>query len=299
MIDEISILLPTYNDVCIDAVRELARQAKCIVGVRWEVIVADDGSTDANAIEANSAINEIEGCRYIRRLENAGRARIRNFLAASARFKWLLFIDSGMGIIRGDFISKYLEAASEGEQVVYGGYEVVGNAQELERNLRFRYEKSNEKTLSLQWRRDHVYDQFHTSNFLISKVVYQQFPLDERVRRYGYEDVLLGKMLATANIRIKHIDNPIAFDNFESNELFVQKTEESLHTLRELADELQGYAKMLDAERRIRKWNLARPYLYIYNRSRQGWRSALCGDSRPSLLLFKAYKLGYFLSLQA
>lgn len=298
MITGISILLPTYNDICTDAVSELARQAEDIEGLRWELIVADDGSTDPTIVAANNAINEIDHCRLICRKENVGRARIRNFLASEARFEWLLFIDSGMGIIRKNFILKYVKAADDGATVVCGGYEVAENAQELRGNLRFLYENAAEKTLSVQWRREHAYENFHTSNFIISKEVYLANPLDERFRRYGYEDVLLGKQLKKNHVFIEHIDNPVAFSRFESNQKFVQKTEESLLTLQEFAHELQGYSKILDAETQLHKWHLARPYVYIYNRCRERWRSNLCGE-HPSLHLFKAYKIGYFLSLQA
>lgn len=298
MINGISILMPTYNDVCIDAVCELARQAENTDGVNWEIVVADDGSTDTNTIVANSAIDNLEHCRYIRRNENVGRARIRNFLASESCFDWLLFVDSGMGIIRKDFILKYLKAVDGGTKVAYGGYEVIGNARELSGNLRFKYEKKAEKKQSIQWRSGHVYENFHTSNFMISKAVYMDNPLDERFQRYGYEDVLLGKQLEKKRIHIEQIDNPVAFDRFENNEQFVQKTEEGLLTLHEFADELQGYSKLLEAEAWIRKWNLSRPCIYIYNRCRKLWRSNICGG-HPSLHLLRAYKLGFFLSLRA
>ena len=297
MIAEISILMPTYNEVCIETVLRMARQARNIDGLSWEIIVADDGSTDKDSITANDDINRHDHCRFIRRDENVGRARIRNYLASEAKYKWLLFVDSGMGIIRDDFIVKYLKAADDGAQVAYGGYEVVGDAREFRDNLRYKYEKSAEKTHSLQWRKAHTYGNFHTSNFMISKAVYMDNPLDERFNRYGYEDVLLGKQLEKKQIYIEHIDNPVAFDRFENNELFMKKTEDSLLTLHEFADELKGYAKMLDAEAWFRKWHLSRPYVYIYNRCRKLLRANLCGKF-PFLFLFKAYKLGFFLSLQ-
>jgi hypothetical protein len=43
-------------------------------------------------------------------------------------------------------------------------------------------------------------------------------PFDERIRNYGYEDVLLGKRLKENKIDILHIDNPLILDNYESNE---------------------------------------------------------------------------------
>ena len=53
---ELSILIPTFNDVCNDVVKELQRQASQIEGLSYEIVVADDGSTDTEAMAANEAI---------------------------------------------------------------------------------------------------------------------------------------------------------------------------------------------------------------------------------------------------
>ena len=90
---ELSILIPTYNDVCTDSVNTLMQQAESIGDLRFEIIVADDASTDENVGEANRAIDRMTNCRYIRRENNVGRAAIRNFLAQEARYEWLLFVD--------------------------------------------------------------------------------------------------------------------------------------------------------------------------------------------------------------
>ena len=184
---ELSILIPTYNDVCTDSVNTLMKQAESIGDLRFEIIVADDASTDENVVEANRAIDRMTNCRYIRRENNVGRAAIRNFLAKEARYEWLLFVDSGMGIVRSDFIFNYLQA--EGNPI-YGGYVVEGDAENLRGNLRFRYEKANEPNHTLEQRLKQPEQDFHTSNFLVSRSLFLQHPLDERFRRYGYEDVL-------------------------------------------------------------------------------------------------------------
>ena len=88
---------------------ELQRQASQIEGLSYEIVVADDGSTDTEAMAANEAINLLPHCRYIVRKENVGRAAIRNFLASIAAYDWLLFIDSGMSIGNDEFLKRYLE----------------------------------------------------------------------------------------------------------------------------------------------------------------------------------------------
>lgn len=43
---ELSILIPTFNDICVDLVQALARQCESIQRLKYEIIVADDGSTN-------------------------------------------------------------------------------------------------------------------------------------------------------------------------------------------------------------------------------------------------------------
>ena len=95
MINSLSILIPTYNNVCLELVRDLQAQASILSStndLEYEILVADDGSTDKNTIEKNCEINELNNCRYIERKENAGRAATRNFLAQEAKYLSLIHI---------------------------------------------------------------------------------------------------------------------------------------------------------------------------------------------------------------
>ena len=67
MINSLSILIPTYNNVCFELVKTLQAQAALLSDFEYEILVADDGSTDLSTITANRKINEIENCRYIER----------------------------------------------------------------------------------------------------------------------------------------------------------------------------------------------------------------------------------------
>ena len=292
MKQELSILIPTFNDVCKDTVEVLQRQAEKIDGLSYEIIVADDGSTDDDSKLKNQSINLLPHCRYIVREQNVGRAAIRNFLASEAAYNWLLFLDSGMSIGDDEFLFSYLQSDAD---VVCGGYQVTAPLEPLT-NLRYRYEKAAEEQLSKENRSAAPYQKFHTSNFLMARSIYLAHPLDTRFRRYGYEDVLMGKQLQEAGVTIEHTDNPVLFDRFDSNGRFVEKTEEALQTLHDFREELVGYSRMLDVAGKLKKWSLVRPYLFIYNRLKEKWRSNLCGHA-PSLLLFKFYKVGYYLSL--
>lgn len=289
----LSILIPTYNDLCFTLVGDLRQQAE-EAGIDYEILVGDDGSTDAEVIEKNRKICKWPHCHYLIQIQNIGRAAIRNFLAKEAHHDWLLFIDSDMTIARVDYLSKYL--AMEGSEVVDGGVIIGGDADTLKGNLRYLYEKTSEQEHTAEKRQQHPYQDFHTANFLIRRDLMLAHPFDERFRHYGYEDVLFGKQLRAKGVKITHIDNPLGFSAFEENTQFILKTEEGLRTLHQFQSDLRGYSRLLTLVEGIHLpiiLSLIRCWHKLFGK----WeRKNLCG-SHPSLRLFKLYKLGYYLKI--
>jgi glycosyltransferase involved in cell wall biosynthesis len=289
---DISILIPTYNHVCVELVSSLQQQASQLP-INYEIIVADDGSTLAATIEANRAISEYPNCQYIERLENSGRAAIRNFLAEKSSYPWLLFIDSDMVVRRADFLRQYVDTPDE-QAVWDGGISVGGDGMLLSHNLRYMYEMSNKHLHSAAQRQQKPYCDFHTANFMVSRQLMSEYPFDLRFRHYGYEDVLFGMQLKRHHIPIYHIDNPLSFEIFEENDHFLSKTEEGLRTLHQFQDELQGYSRLLDLARRLAP--VAPLVRYMHRHIRLWERRILL--RRPTLLLFNLYRIGYFLSIR-
>ena len=289
----LSILIPTYNDLCFTLVGDLRQQAE-EAGIDYEILVGDDGSTDAEVIEKNRKICKWPHCHYLIQIQNIGRAAIRNFLAKEAHHDWLLFIDSDMTIARVDYLSKYL--AMEGSEVVDGGVIIGGDADTLKGNLRYLYEKTSEQEHTAEKRQQHPYQDFHTANFLIRRDLMLAHPFDERFRHYGYEDVLFGKQLRAKGVKITHIDNPLGFSTFEENTQFILKTEEGLRTLHQFQSDLRDYSRLLTLVEGIHLpiiLSLIRCWHKLFGK----WeRKTLCG-SHPSLRLFKLYKLGYYLKI--
>ena len=64
MINTLSILIPTYNHICTELVESLQAQASSLPNLEYEILVADDGSTDEYTIEENRIIN-ISYKRYV------------------------------------------------------------------------------------------------------------------------------------------------------------------------------------------------------------------------------------------
>ena len=290
-ITNLSILIPTYNDLCVNLVERLRLQAE-EAGIAYEILVADDGSTDKDVVRQNSAISQWSHCRYLRHTDNIGRAAIRNLLVRTAQYEWLLFIDSDMTLVRPDFLARYLLA--DDADVIDGGVAIGGEAETLKGNLRYRYEKSAEHEHTVEIRRSRPYRDFHTANFLIRRDLMLGHPFDERFRCYGYEDVIFGKTLQRHQISIQHIDNPVVLQNYESNDRFISKTEESLRTLYQFRDELQGYSGLLDLANR-----LPQSLVRYWHRHFRLWERRLLTGNHPSLLLFNIYRLGYFLSIRS
>ena len=86
----LSILIPTYNYVCVKLVTDLQQQAERLE-CPYEILVADDASEDAFKRE-NRKINGIPNCKYIELQENVGRSRIRNILGCLARYDYLISV---------------------------------------------------------------------------------------------------------------------------------------------------------------------------------------------------------------
>lgn len=283
---ELSILIPTFNDPCSTLVGNLQQQAEEL-GISYEILVADDGSTQQNVLEENRSINALPHCQLIERGVNAGRAAIRNFLAQQARYAWLLFIDSDMVVCRNDYLRKY--ASCEETPIVDGGV-VIGTC--IPGNLRSMYEKAAESEHTYEERQQSPYRDFHTANFMIQRALMIEHPFDERFRNYGYEDVLFGKAMEQASVPILHIDNPMSFEIFEENEHFVSKTEEGLRTLYQFRHELKGYSRLLD-----RAQTLPRTPIRWWHQLFGAMERRHLTGRHPSLWVFKIYKIGYFLSL--
>ena len=237
----LSILLPTYNCNCTSLVRELQRQ--CVAeGADFEIIVADDASPDNSFIIENRTITRLEGVQYIEREHNVGRSAIRNFLVTQSTKEWILFIDGDLSLDNPTFIHNYLQADGD---VIVGGIDIVEDEKKWKSNLRYRYEQASKEAISVESRRKTPYQHLST-NFIAHRTLVENSPYNEDIKHYGFEDVLLGKQFKAKKAKINHINNPVLFEDFEPNDVFLSKTEESLRTLSDFQTELKGYSNLLE-----------------------------------------------------
>lgn len=303
---DLSILLPSYNNVCVSLVQVLQRQADALRGkldkpFRYEIIVADDCSTDAACIDANRVIGDMLHCRYLRMEQNVGRAQIRNVLISESRGDYVLLIDSDLFLCDDNYLYKY---ATSTVDVVYGGTRIGGegfamvdneaNTEHLKGNLRYIYEKKAEPSHRAVFRQLRPNQEISVCNLYARRDIMEAHPFDSRFKAYGYEDVLFGKRLAESGIEVTHIDNPVLINEFEPNSVFVKKTEEAILTLCRFEQDLEGYSNLKTKVTTLGRY-IPLSLFRLWHRIMKNKEKRNLTGSKPSLLLFKLYKLGFFL----
>ncbi len=303
---DLSILLPSYNNVCVSLVQVLQRQADALSGkldkpFSYEIIVADDGSTDAACIDANRVIGDMLHCRYLRMEQNVGRAQIRNVLISESRGDYVLLIDSDLFLCDDNYLYKYATSTAD---VVYGGTRIGGegfamvdneaNTENLKGNLRYIYEKKAEPSHRAAFRQLRPNQEISVCNLYARRDIMEAHPFDSRFKAYGYEDVLFGKRLAESGIEVTHIDNPVLINEFEPNSVFVKKTEEAILTLCRFEQDLEGYSNLKTKVTTLGRY-IPLSLFRLWHRIMKNKEKRNLTGSKPSLLLFKLYKLGFFL----
>lgn len=303
---DLSILLPSYNNVCVSLVQVLQCQADALRGkldkpFRYEIIVADDGSTDAACIDANRVIGDMLHCRYLRMEQNVGRAQIRNVLITESRGDYVLLIDSDLFLCDDNYLYKYATSTAD---VVYGGTRIGGegfamvdneaNTANLKGNLRYIYEKKAEPSHRAAFRQLRPNQEISVCNLYARRDIMEAHPFDSRFKAYGYEDVLFGKRLAESGIEVTHIDNPVLINEFEPNSVFVKKTEEAILTLCRFEQDLEGYSNLKTKVSTLGRY-IPLSLFRLWHRIMKNKEKRNLTGSKPSLLLFKLYKLGFFL----
>ena len=303
---DLSILLPSYNNVCVSLVQVLQRQADALRGkldkpFRYEIIVADDCSTDAACIDANRVIGDMLHCCYLRMEQNVGRAQIRNVLISESSGDYVLLIDSDLSLCDDNYLYKYATSTAD---VVYGGTRIGGeglamvdneaNTENLKGNLRYIYEKKAEPSHRAVFRQLRPNQEISVCNLYARRDIMEAHPFDSRFKAYGYEDVLFGKRLAESGIEVTHIDNPVLINEFEPNSVFVKKTEEAILTLCRFEQDLEGYSNLKTKVTTLGRY-IPLSLFRLWHRIMKNKEKRNLTGSKPSLLLFKLYKLGFFL----
>ena len=289
--ESLSILIPVYNWDCTQLIKDLHFQG-LVLGIPYEIIVADDCSTDKEILEKNRIIAEShENCRFIGLKHNIGRASIRNLMADESRYDKLLFIDCDSAVKDKLFLKNYMEASSTAS-VVCGG---VIHPDELPfkgSELRYLYEKNAANERSAEFRSRNPYARFTSFSFLIDKKDFMDIRFDESYVRYGYEDVQFGHELEENGVSILHIDNPLAHMGLDDSASYLNKTRQAVQNAFDHQDEIGDSSKLLTNYNKVRSLRMRWLFRFIWAFFQKTMERNLLGP-KPKLRIFSLYKLCY------
>ena len=334
----LSILIPLYNQVGVALAMALSKQveqcakeekkknegkgnANDTISLGFEIIFADDGSADATARQRNAIIAQLPYCQYIERPKNVGRSAIRNFLAHTAHYSHLIFLDGDVAIKRGNFVQTYLAHRNDADVIIGTLHfsrmqvacdtaeDIIGHTKRAKEetkkttepmlyddNLKYRYEQQFLAKHPVKKRMQQPYASFRTTNFMVRRDLLLAYPFDETFHEYGYEDTLFGKQLKEHGATLIHLDNAATIADYEDNATFVAKTEESLRTLAAHTHQLQGYSTLLQTANKLKSLHLLPLIAFVFGLFKGLLHKNLCSNS-PSVFLFNVYKLGYYIHL--
>ncbi|MNX40799.1 Glycosyl transferase family 2 [compost metagenome] len=293
----LSILVPIYNYNAFPLVSELRKQClEC--SIEFEILCQDDSSD--NFISENQIIITLENCVFSSNTFNLGRGKNINSMAQKASYDWLLILDCDTYPKDQNFIQNYITTIEKNESPAFGGIVYQNQKPEKEKLLRWVYGNKRE-ALPLQKRIQKPNSNALTSNLLIQKELFLQYPFDASITKYGYEDLCFLTILETKNIFVSHIDNPTFHLNLETSEIFLKKTKTALENLAFIIDSgvLETVdSKIVKAYTFLKRVRLTEFVGTIFKKSEAVITVNLLSDT-PSILLFDCYKLGYFCQIKS
>ncbi|MCX7611617.1 MAG: glycosyltransferase [Ignavibacterium sp.] len=293
----LSICIPVFNFDVRNLVDSIYSQVKNLKE-KTEIILIDDCS-DEYYKKINSQLpTEI---RFIPLSKNIGRAKIRNLFLNYTNYDYLLFLDCDSIVIKDDFIKNYLDIIKTNPDVVIGGRIYPTEKPHKSKMLRWRYCLEREHKLFFG-NNDKNNRGFLSNNFLIRKTLFEKINFDERISSYGHEDTLFGYELKKAGIKITYIDNPVLNGELEDNEVFLNKTEMSIHNLKLILEYLNFDKEFTNEVNLLRNYYLIKKLKLIFLlellwNSTKNFVKMLLIKGYYNSLLFDFYKIGYLNSI--
>jgi len=284
----ISILIPCFNYPSFKLVEELYRQ--CVdLQIPFEILVSEDAGH--SYLSENHSINSLKNCQYKIYDKNLGRAGNINRLLKSAKFKIKLILDCDVMPKSEYFIKNYISIAKNKKAFAcFGG---ITYQKQIDKNsLRLNYGIKREAKLATS-RKKNPYKYLLTSNLLLVNV--KQY-FDERIKTYGYEDLVFSQQLFKKNIPAIHLDNPVYHCNLETNKAFLNKTQIAIETLINLEKKellKSGETNISKLYHGFRRFHLHYLIVVLNAVMSHAFFSVLVKRGKP-IWMFDLYKLLYF-----
>lgn len=283
----LSILIPVYNYNILPLVNELVKQCN-FNGIDFEILCQDDASNSSENI-LNQEINLLPNCSFFVNETNLGRGKNINSLSLKAIYDWLLILDCDTFPTQNDFVKKYIDAISNlKNNILFGGIIYENKKPQSDQLLRWVYGNKRETVTIL------------TSNLIIKKEVFIQYPFDESITKYGYEDLLFFSVLKANHFEVSKIENPTFHLNLETSKAFLNKTKIALENLVFLYDSKKikkEENKITTSFEFLRKLKLTQFSAFLFKKNQTRIERNLF-SKKPSLFLFDLYKLGYYCTLK-
>lgn len=294
----ISILIPTYNHRAFNLVEELNRQALSI-DISYEILVLDDCSTNKLIIEENRNINNLENCSYTESKINNGRTFSRGILAKEAKYNWILFLDSDVKPKNDNFLKKYVtEIKDNNFEVVVGGCEYENKIPEKDKIFRYTYGKKREEKTA-EFRSKIPHKNILSGNILIQKDIFLKYNYPYPNNIYGLDNYFTF-LLFKNKVTIKHIDNPIYHLGLEDNEVFFNKSINSINSrinLLKNEPEINSFDSLIKNYNFFHKYKLNIIISFLFSLTEPFLKKKIL-SSKPSILAFDLYRLGYICKLK-
>ncbi len=289
----LSILIPIYNQKVVSLVKALYQQCRKLK-IDYEILCFDDLSKESIRSE-NRHLGSLFNINYMELSENLGRSKIRNWLAKSARYDNLLFIDCDSKITRKDFIKKYISAIENPYDIIHGGREYSPSPPRAKsKRLHWKYGTKRECPPAKK-RTKHPHRYFHSNNFLIRKNIIKKFPFDEQLLGYGYEDLVMAQHLLSEGYNILALDNPVRHLGIEKNDVFLKKTVESIQNL--VRFESRGLLKdtrLQELHSRLDRYGILHRTQQYLAKNMSKYEANLRSEN-PKLYQFDAFKLYHYI----
>ena len=292
----LSILIPTNNYNVYPLVEELHKQ--CIeLGIVFEILCQDDASKSALNIN-NEKINSLSNCNFISLEKNVAHRQNRNLLAKRAKYEYLLFLDGDSIVINSHYIKNYINNLKEYD-VIYGGRLHPENYPSNQQILRWKYGKFIEDKLAKD-RLKKPYKCLLFNNTIIKKECFNKVKFDTEITLYGHDDTQLSYQLSLIPSKIHHIDNQIKHGDIDSNEVYINKTKNSIKSLLVLYASKKidyRYVSLLKLYVFLKTTKLHLIALLFYKIFKNTMTKNLVSNN-PSLIVFNLFRISYMCSLK-
>lgn len=285
----LSILIPCYNFDITDLVKSINKLCKNSKSLKkFEILCFEDGSTKCFS---NIRVDKLKNVKYHKLQNNIGRSKIRNMMAKTANYDWLLFIDCDSKIAHSNFIKNYTDQIHNIKKedytrvVLYGGTVYDKKPPKSNQKLHWKYGTKIETKRKK--------NSFSSHHFLISKKCFTEknIQFNENINTYGYEDVLF---IVDNKLKPTYIKNPLIHLGVKKTIDYIKDTESAIENLIDFYkfSKNKKKIKIIQTYHMISKLKLTNILVTLF----QIFKPLILKNMKsnhPSLLLFQIYKIGF------